>query len=177
MSQGYKVIARVVKTHGIKGEVVAVPANGLPAVLSQGLNVCVLPPSLRGERWHTVTNLETSEAGQLVALSGISQINDAHELVGKYLLAKVSDIELPEYYDELDELMGLEVRDERLGSLGAVTEVLQGSMQDILVVTSERGETLIPAVEDLVWYADDEQSLISSIPFGLAPWDTEGEDA
>lgn len=171
MAQGFKVIARVAKTHGIKGEVVAVPANGLPPVLSQGLKVAVVPPILRGERWHEVLECESAETGQLIALSGITTTNDAHELVGKYLLAEASELEVSEELDELEEIVGLEVIDERLGSLGHVSEILVGSVQDILVVESERGEVMIPMVDELIWYAEDEQSLESSIPVGLAPWD------
>lgn len=176
MAQGYRCIARVVKAHGIHGEVVAVAAHGLPAVLTPGLNVAVVPPQLKSERWHTVAGVETTEAGQLVSFADISETNAAHELVGKYLIARVSDVPDLEAADELEQLCGLEVVDERLGLLGVVTEILEGPVQDILVVAGERGETMIPAVDELVWYADDEKSLESSIPVGLAPWDV-GEDA
>lgn len=171
MAQGFKVIARVAKTRGIKGEVVAVPANGLPPVLSQGLKVAMVPPVLRGERWHEVLECESTETGQLIALSGITTTNDAHELVGKYLLAEASELEASEELDELEDLVGLEVIDERLGSLGRVSEILVGSVQDILVVESERGEVMIPMVDELIWYAEDEEFLESAIPVGLAPWD------
>lgn len=89
MSRGYRCIARVEKTHGIKGEVVAVPANGLLPVLTEGLEVCVVPPLLRKNRWHNVVKVDSFGAnGQLISLSDVTTTNDAHELVGKYLLAK-----------------------------------------------------------------------------------------
>lgn len=176
MAQGYRVIARVVKTHGIKGEVVAVPANGLPPVLSQGLEVAIVPPALRSDRWHSVKSVETSEAGQLVSLTGINNTSEAHELVGRYLLAKSDGLEAVAEQDDLEELVGLEVIDERLGSLGHVSEILLGSVQDIAVVSSERGETMIPLVDELIWYSEDETSLECAIPKGLAPWDTEQEN-
>lgn len=170
---GYRCIARVVKTHGIKGEVVAVPADGLPPVLSQGLKVALVPPVLKQNRWHTVGHVETSDAGQLVAFDGISTTSEAHELVGKYVLAQADGLEELDEFDELEALMGLEVIDERLGLLGTVSEVLEGSVQDILVVRSEQGETMIPLVEELVWYSETEDYLESALPQGLAPWDTQ----
>lgn len=176
MALGFTCIARVAKTHGIKGEVVAVPANGLPAVLSEGQTVAVVPPALKGSRWHTIESVETSDAGQLIALSGITTTSEAHDIVGKYLLAKLDELDLDDDVQEYLDLIGLEVVDERLGSLGTVSEILEGSVQDILVVQSERGETMIPLVDDLVWYSDDESFLECSIPQGLASWDT-GEDA
>lgn len=46
----YRVIARVVKAHGKKGEVVTVPVHGLPSLMHEGLSVCVVPPRLKGPR-------------------------------------------------------------------------------------------------------------------------------
>lgn len=149
----------------------AVPANGLPPVLATGMQVCVVPPALRGPRWHKVKDVESADTGQLILLSDCESTNAAHELVGKYLLAQADSIAFDEEYEELDELVGLEVVDERLGLLGTVSEILTGSVQDILVVSSEHGEVMIPMVDELIWYADNEQSLESSIPVGLAPWD------
>lgn len=175
MAQGYKRIARVVKTHGIKGEVVAVPAGGLPPVLSQGLEVCVVPPLLRGERWHTIEDIETSDAGQLIALSGVSDTTAAHELVGKYLLAQIDALENLDEIETYDDYLGLDVIDERLGLLGSISEIMVGSVQDVLVVQGEKGETLIPDVDEFILgFNDDESALLVQIPVGLAPWD-EGE--
>lgn len=175
MAQGYKRIARVVKTHGIKGEVVAVPAGGLPPVLSQGLEVCVVPPLLRGERWHTIEDIETSDAGQLIALSGVSDTTAAHELVGKYLLAQIDALETLDEIETYDDYLGLDVIDERLGLLGSISEIMVGSVQDVLVVQGEKGETLIPDVDEFILgFNDDESALLVQIPVGLAPWD-EGE--
>lgn len=175
MAQGYKRIARVVKTHGIKGEVVAVPAGGLPPVLSQGLEVCVVPPLLRADRWHNVEDVETSEAGQLIALSGVDDTTAAHELVGKYLLAKLDALESLEEMETFDDYLGLDVIDERLGLLGSISEIMVGTVQDVLVVQGDKGETLIPDVDEFVLgFNDDESALLVQIPFGLAPWD-EGE--
>lgn len=177
MSLGYRIIARVEKTHGIKGEVVAVPASGLLPVLTPGLSVCVVPPLLKGSRWHDVLSADTLGTGQLISLSGVTSTNQAHELVGKYLLVRSDSVEIAEdtTLDDYEDLIGLEVIDERLGSLGEVTEIQLGAVQDILCVSSDKGETLIPMVEELVWYSDDETHLESALPYGLAPWDTSEE--
>lgn len=175
MALGFRCIARVTKTHGIKGEVVAVPAGGLPPVLSQGLEVCVVPPLLRGERWHTIEDVETSDAGQLIALSGVSDTTAAHELVGKYLLAQIDALENLDEIETYDDYLGLDVIDERLGLLGSISEIMVGSVQDVLVVQGEKGETLIPDVDEFILgFNDDESALLVQIPVGLAPWD-EGE--
>lgn len=43
----YKNIARVVKPHGRKGEVLAQPLRGLPSVLEPGMRVALTPPALK----------------------------------------------------------------------------------------------------------------------------------
>ncbi len=47
MRSQYKNIARVVKPHGRKGEVLAQPLRGLPSVLTPGMRVALTPPALK----------------------------------------------------------------------------------------------------------------------------------
>ena len=69
--------------------------------------------------------------------------------------------------------MGRLVVDERLGELGRITEVMSGPANDVWVVDGERGETLIPVVEEMIVDFEPGDSPIGvSIPAGLAPWDT-----
>lgn len=171
MAAGYRLIARVVKTHGTKGEVVAVPACGLPPVLSAGLRVAVVPPALKGKRWHTVKDVETSPAGQLVSLSGIKSLGDASELAGKSLIAAEED--LPDDLEMRDpqSLCGRDVVDGRLGLLGQIEEVMVGPANDVWVVDGELGETLVPVVEEMLDGVDEDGTIYVNIPVGLAPWD------
>lgn len=171
MAAGYRLIARVVKAHGTKGEVVAVPAGGLPPVLSVGLRVAIVPPALKGTRWHTVTDVSDSPSGQLVALSGVGDLGSARDLAGKSILA--SEADLPEDLELHDPqyLCGLEVVDERLGLLGTIEEVMVGPANDVWVVEGDRGETLVPAVEHMLLGIDEDDVIHVSIPMGLAPWD------
>ncbi|WP_293814576.1 ribosome maturation factor RimM [uncultured Parolsenella sp.] len=178
MAAGYRLIARVAKAHGTKGEVVAVPASGLPPVLDEGLRVAIVPPALKGSRWHVVSDVETSPTGQLVSLSGINDLGAARELAGKWILASEADLPADFAVHDSYQLMGRFVVDERLGELGRITEVMAGPANDVWVVDGEHGETLIPVVEEMIVDFEPGNSPIGvSIPAGLAPWDTgEGRD-
>lgn len=151
MRERYRCIARVVKPHGNRGEVVTVPVHGLPAVLSEGLRVCVVPPLLKGERWHTVESCSSDDReGQLVSLSGVSSLDAASKIRGRYLLAAEAD--LPEGLDLLDAegLCGREVADAQAGPLGTIAEVMRGPANDVWVVRDGGRELLLPVIDSVV---------------------------
>lgn len=157
MRERYRCIARVEKSHGKRGEVVAVPVHGLPAVLSQGMDVCVVPPRLKGERWHTVESCAAgAREGALISLSGIRTIDAAKALCGRYLLAREAD--LPEGFDLHDaaRLVGREVTDEARGLRGHITEVMTGPANDVWVVDLDSGEVLLPVIDQVVSEVPDD---------------------
>lgn len=151
MRERYRCIARVQKSHGKKGEVVTVPVHGLPPVLSEGMRVCVVPPTLKQDRWHVVEScFEDDRGGSLVALSGVATIGEADELRGRYLLAPVS--ELPEDFGlhDVERLVGREVVDAEVGSLGQIVEVMTGPANDVWAVSNGSEEVLLPVIDRVV---------------------------
>lgn len=177
MQARYRCIARVVKTHGRNGEVVTVPAHGLPSLVSEGLEVAIVPPRLRGSRWHRVTSCVTDDrSGSLVALSGVSTMGEAEELVGSYLLANVSD--LPEDLSLFDRerLVGREVIDSSSGVVSRVAEVMCGPANDVWVLRCELGELLIPVIDDVVSEVPEEGRICINVPDGLT-WEGAADDS
>ena len=148
----------------------AIAADGLPPVLSEGLDVCVVPPLLRGNRWHTVLSAEGSgrRNGQLVALSSVADISAARELVGRHLLARVCDLPDDFVAHDLASLVGREVVDRRLGILGVIEEIMLGPANDVWVVRGGPfGEVLVPVVPQVVGEVRPEGTLAVDLPSGL----------
>ena len=137
-----------------------------------------MPPALKGSRWHTVEDVKTSPAGQLVSLSGIRSLGDASELAGKSLLAAEEDLPEDLEMHDPERLCGREVVDARLGLLGVIEEVMVGPANDVWVVRGDRGETLVPVVEEMLEGVDEDDIIHVNVPVGLAPWDdgAAGED-
>lgn len=164
MVKTYRSIARIVKTHGRKGEVVAVPADGLPPLLEEGLTVAVVPPALKGRRSLAVREASGTGAGQLVSFEGVSDIGAAQKLVGKHLLAAVDD--LPDDFARMDltQIVGREVMDTRLGLIGEVTEVLVGPTQDVYVIEGPFGEVMVPAVDAFIADVPTEGAIVCTLP-------------
>ena len=169
MPERYRRIARVQKAHGRSGEVVTVPVHGLPPLVRVGLDVAVVPPPLRGPRWHTVRSCSADgRSGALVALSGVDTIEAAERLVGRELLARVADLPDDLALHDADRLVGRTVTDELTGESGRLCEVMRGPANDVWVVRGERGELLLPVVADVVDEVPDEGPIPVRVPAGLS---------
>ena len=176
MQVQYRCIARVVKTHGRQGEVVTVPVHGLPSLVSEGLEVAVVPPRLKGSRWHRVTSCSSDDrSGTLVSLSGVSTMGDAEELVGRYLLASASGLpeDLPLF--DRERLVGREVIDASSGVVSTIAEVMAGPANDVWLLRCELGELLIPVIDEVVREVPEEGRIVVCVPSGLS-WEG-GRDA
>lgn len=172
----YRSVARVVKTHGKKGEVVAVPANGLPFVLRPGLHVALVPPQLKGDRWHDVTDVQTSDAGQLVRFSGVDDLNAAGKIVGKSILVLRDD--LPSDFDlhDVDALLGRSVISGGGEVVGVISEVMQGPANDVWVVDGDGGELLLPVIADVVRTVPGTGPIVVDLPEGMFSCDGGGDE-
>ncbi|WP_417229690.1 ribosome maturation factor RimM [Thermophilibacter sp.] len=168
MRDRYRRIARVEKTHGRQGEVVTVPVRGLPSLVREGLTVAVVPPALKGSRWHRVVSCEgDGRSGSLVALSGVSDLTAAESLVGRYLLVRESDLPDDLALHDAARLVGRTVRDVATGEEGVIEEILSGPANDVWVVRGERGELLLPVIEQVVSDVPDEGAIEVRVPAGL----------
>ncbi len=171
MTEAYRSIAHVEKTHGRKGEVVAVPTHGLPLLLREGLRVVIVPPRLKGPRELEVLSCSDSSTGQLVRFGRVDSIQAASELVGHAVLARIRD--LPEDFalHDVPALMGREIEDACLGVIGTIEEVMQGPANDVWVVVGPYGEVLVPVVEHVVASVPEEGPIVVSLPGGLVRTD------
>jgi len=172
MRREYRTIAHVTKTHGRRGEVVAVPAGGLPSLMYEGLTVCAVPPERKGSRWHVVASCGGTDAGQLVRFEDVRDLDGASALVGKALLACVDDLPDDLAFHDPEALIGLAVEDETYGALGTIREVMRGPANDVWSVQGSFGEVLVPVVDELVLGIDDDDVIHVDLPQGLV--DAEG---
>ena len=75
------------------------------------------------------------------------------------------DVELPDGTYFIADLIGLSVVDYDTGRIyGKITDVMQTGANDVYTVTSEEGDTLIPAISDVVMETDLEAGEIRIRP-------------
>ena len=175
MQDRYRCIARVAKAHGRRGEVVTVPVHGLPPLVFEGLEGALVPPRLKGSRWHQVESCSSDgRSGSLVALSGVDSMGDAEGLVGSYVLARVSDLpgDLPLH--DRERLVGRQVVDAFSGVVSTIHEVMCGPANDVWVLRCEMGEMLIPVVDEVVSEVPEDGPITVRVPAGL-DWEGVGD--
>ncbi len=151
-------IGRIVKTHGLAGEVSVAVTGNLPPDRLVGLDVWFVPPpaSLRSAR---ILGVRPGPKGPLLQLSGVGDADTADSLRGTTLLARADSLprDLPPDEAEPDPI-GLRVLDEERGDLGCVCDVIVTGANDVWVIDGGAyGQVLIPVIDavigDIEWEA------------------------
>ncbi len=149
----YVPVGRVVKAHGLNGEVSVIPADGLLFVFEEGLRVWFVPPPA-DVREALVQHVRRGPKGPLVKFSGVDDIDAAHRLNGASIIAGSDD--LPAGWDEAaDDPVGLVVTDTARGVLGEVVDVIVTGANDVWVVEGgPHGQVLLPVIDPVILSVD-----------------------
>ena len=155
------------RTRGKTGEVVVVSTDGLPALVHEGLEVSVVPPALKEARWRRVVSCRDVDDAQVIRLEGCSTIDDAEALKGRCLLAREADLPAELKLSDVPRLLGREIVDGTLGSVGTIVDVMFGPTQATWIVDGPYGDVLIPAVEEIVGEPGQSGPIHVTLPAGL----------
>lgn len=167
----FLVVGRVLKPHGVRGEVRVEPLTNDPARFKQLTHVYV---GERDPRRVTVDSVRFHQGWVLLRLGGYPTRTEA-ELLRDELLqvteAEAVPLEEGEYY--LYQLEGLAVYTEEGAHLGRLTNVLETGANNVFVVQGPAGELLIPDIPDVVRDVDIEggRLVIRPLPGLLGDFD------
>lgn len=159
-----RVVGRIAKPHGVRGEVQVEIRTDEPDVrFRAGITLLMDDTSI------TIESAKVHGKYLLVKFQDFDTRNDVESLRNRLLEIEVNPSDRPsaadEYYDY--QLVGLEVR-MATGKIGVVKEVLHLPAQDVLVVQSEDIEHLIPFVKEIVTEVNiDEAYVVIDPPPGL----------
>lgn len=166
------VVGRVVRAHGITGElVVEVRTDDPDTRFAPGASLRARPPRGGPERTFVVDSAREHSGRLLVRLADIADRNSADALRGNVFLVDTADlppIDVPdEFYDHQLEGLRVVTTDGRL--VGNVNEVLHTAAGELLSVVSEAGaEILVPFVSAIVTEVSlDNQTIEIDPPEGL----------
>lgn len=148
------VVGRVIRPHGVRGEMRVQPETDFPEHLAM-LGQAVL---LTDERSEPVRIEAVRSAGDavLVKVAGIDTPEAAAPWRGAALaVPRELAAPLPEGRHYVFEIIGMAVETEDGEALGTVEEVLRTSANDVYIVRGRR-ELLIPAISSVVLRIDTE---------------------
>jgi 16S rRNA processing protein RimM len=148
----YLTVGRIVRPHGVRGEVHVQIVTGYPERLEQ--RACfylAAPDAPEVVQRYAVETLRRHRAALLLKLCGCDDRDAAEALRGMLVQIPTEEavpLEEGEYYHF--QLIGVKVETESGERLGQVVEVLETAAHDVYVVRGPAGEVLLPAVEDVV---------------------------
>jgi 16S rRNA processing protein RimM len=160
---GYYSIGRIIKTHGLKGEV-TVAVNALHQNDLTSTEVVFMQT---GNQYvpYFIDSLIMKGHKAYVKFEGVNHIEDANSIVN----SANSEIFLPksvrpklkkgEFYD--DEVIGFTVEDVSAGKLGSISEVVQSGRQRLLSLTFHNKELLIPVDGPFIKNVDKQKRVMS----------------
>jgi 16S rRNA processing protein RimM len=160
-------VGRVVKAHGIGGEVVVEIRTDDPAARFAPGNTLRAKNFRSGEeRSFVVDQAREHGARLLVRLAGVHDRDAADALRGSLFVVDSDDLppidEPDTYYDH--QLEGLAVRTTAGLDVGVVAEVLRTAAGELLAVRRDSGEVLVPFVGAIVTSVSLDDRLIEIDP-------------
>jgi len=158
------ILGKITGVHGLNGMLKAASFAESADTFKKGRRI-----TLKGgedESVHLILHASPHKQGVLLGLEGIETRDQAEALVGKELLMDRDQLQEPEenswYWQDL---MGLNVVDHIKGYLGRITQIFPTGANDVLVVTGDGGETLVPMHGNFVESVDlDGHTVKTTLP-------------
>jgi 16S rRNA processing protein RimM len=144
----YLEIGRIIRPHGIRGEMVVQAGSDLLLSLTSGTEILV------GQDRHPLVleRIRPHRGRLLLKVGSINDRDQAETLRSQNLYLSSDQVEpLPdgEYY--YWQILGLEVYEESGDRLGVVKNIIETGANDVYVIENDEGnEILVPAIEEVI---------------------------
>jgi 16S rRNA processing protein RimM len=151
----FLILARVMRPHGIRGDLSVQVVTDFPERMSHLDMVYVGPDPEEPRRLkpHHVTSVRRAKKDQwLLHIDSIDSREDADTLRSQYICVSLADavpLEDDEVY--LYQVIGLQVQTTDGENLGRVTDIIETGANDVYVIKGEAyGEILLPAIAGVI---------------------------
>lgn len=156
-------VAKIVNTHGIRGDLKIVPTTDFEEIrFAKGSRLWLQHPELAQPMELVVKSARPHKGTYIIAFEGYSNINEVEKYKGGTLnVSSEQLLELEENEFYIHEIVGCLVITEDEEELGTVKDVLTTGANDVWVVKGKSGkDILIPYIEEVVLDVDVEQKRI-----------------
>jgi 16S rRNA processing protein RimM len=161
VDDSYLPVGKIGRPHGIKGEIKIHPYSGDPEILSDYPALMLVRSGNKAQGTYRVTGGKVQGKAAILRLDGINSREQAEALVGCEVW--VDKVHLPPLAEEefyWQEMEGRRVVTTEGRELGEVTGLLATGAHDILVVTGDGREYLIPATREFMVKIEAETGVI-----------------
>ena len=165
----YTIIGKIINTHGIKGDLKIYP---LTDSLDRFFDLEKIYIGNSKEEV-IIKEVKTHKGFALLRFENLENINDVLKYKEEFIyIDEVNKIKLQENHYFISDLIGCRVLLKDGKEIGILIEVLQGGVNDVSVVLSpEKKEFLIPAVNEFIKTVDIDNNLIIIDPIeGMIEW-------
>ena len=151
----YLETAKIVATHGIRGEVRCQYFCDSAEFLCEFDELYL---DKKGEKPVEISRAYPHKNVVIMKIDGIDTVEDAQKLIGKTLYMDRDDVELPEDVYFIQDIIGLVVKDIDSGEVyGKISEVYQNGATDVYSIKKENGtELMFPYIDEVVKKIDIE---------------------
>ena len=161
-------IGRIVKPHGLKGEVSFSFSDDIFDRTDSEYLICdmdgiLVPFFLEDYRYKT-------QSSMLLKLEGVDTEEAAREFTNRDVFYPLELMDEDELLGDVtwDNFIGFTVIDEKAGELGKIVDVDETTVNVLLQIEYQGKDLLLPAAEDLVKHVDfDKRELLMALPEGL----------
>lgn len=159
-------LGQIVKAHGLKGEIVAEfdvdhpeQFKKLESVFLE-INQKLIPFFIEG--------ISILKSKAILKFEDIEKIEDTKPLLKKILYLPLDLLPESDDDDNYDQIIGFKVKDNNLGELGIVKDILERAGQDLIVMDYQEKEVLIPIDDSIILEIDEtNKMLLVDLPDGL----------
>lgn len=173
MRKQYLEAGKIVRTHGVRGELCVEPWADSPEFLAKSKRFWFD----EGKQDAGLLSSRVHKGRLLVKLRGVETVEQGDALRGKVLYLSREDVELPEGSFFLQDLIGLRAVDGNTGKeYGILQEVIPTGANDVYRIVDKAGkEYLFPAVSHMIGRIAPEEGVIELLPIpGI--FDEDGEE-
>jgi 16S rRNA processing protein RimM len=168
----YLLLGRILRPHGVRGELRVEVLTAYPERILPGMDVCIGPdPSADGAAEYEITKVRTHQQYLILQVDGVGDRDAADLLREQYVMIALENavpLEEDEFY--LFQAIGLAVCTDEGEDLGVIVDVLETGANDVYVVQGPRGEVLLPAIDECIVDVDiDAGKMTVHLMDGLLP--------
>lgn len=151
----YLETAKIVATHGVRGEVRCQYFCDSAEFLCEFDELYL---DKKGEKPVEITRAYPHKNVVIMKIDGIDTVEDAQKLIGKTLYMNRDDVELDEDVYFIQDIIGLVVKDIDSGEVyGKISDVYQNGATDVYSIKKENGaELMFPYIDEVVKKIDIE---------------------